>query len=218
MIDSFTRAWGRDDIPDLSLADKIRLAALGKGRLRKRVLETMRRLEKCSRRLGALLSRFESMEMNVKARMKEAYLNGNEVLAKALANEAANIEQAVENISLLKILFEQMVMRFNIILTVGDVTSQLGPLRKLLRVAAPMVARVMPKLTDELVNVKETLEMLAEETDMSAHQAVPVQLTSRRAADIYEALSLTVEQDEALGLPEASGRRVRGRGKVGGGL
>jgi len=218
MIDSFTRAWGRDDIPDLSLADKIRLAALGKGRLRKRVLETMRRLEKCSRRLGAVLSRFESMEMNVKARMKEAYLNGNEVLAKALANEAANIEQAVENISLLKILFEQMVMRFNIILTVGDVTSQLGPLRKLLGVAAPMVAKVMPKLTEELVGVKETLEMLAGETDMSVHQAVPVQLTSKRAADIYEALSLTVERDEALGLPEASGRGIRGRRKVGGGL
>lgn len=204
MAGSFASAWGLTDerLPKLSLKDRLKLLIRGKAKLRQKVVEAVRTLERDIRHLNATLGRYESMRRSLEIELKKAVRGGEEDRAKALANSLAAVLQYRKLVFTMKLCFELMAARLKIVLEVGDAMNQIGPLLKMLKVVAPLVANFMPTLGESIEQVQDTLVELVQEMDLTFTSVTPMELESPEAANLLEAVKMSVEQEADLELPE----------------
>ncbi|GEM_PF-3392126 len=198
----FAKMWDAGTPVKPSLADRIKLLVRGNAQLRKKLVETIRMLERDVRRLNATLSTYEGMQKSLENDIRAALREGQEDRARALANALAAVGRYKRVVHLMKLCFELIAARLKAVLVVGDVVSHLGPLFKMLKIVGPMVSKFMPGLESSLYQVEEVLDGLMSETDMVFEAAVPVALESKEARDILEAAKLSVEHEADLGLPD----------------
>ena len=213
MPKSFSDIWGRRSSPRLSLKDSLKIAIRGKLGLRKKVLEVIVALKKCTRFLNSKIASFRSMTARALNEAKRAYLEGDEERAKMFLNEAALVKRTERLMCFLKMCLEIMVNRLEMTVAVGDVLSNVKPVLKLMKVMGPLVSAALPELQDHMIFVQDVLEQICSEAEINITSTVPVELENKEAMDLYEALKLSVEKEAELGLPElpmrGTSRKVR---------
>lgn len=219
MAGSFAGMWGKQDIGrGPRLRDKLRMLVRG-GRVREKLVKARRRFEKDARYLEIELSKFRAMEKDLMARLRRTVEEGDKVMANVLSNEVANLRKVIGTVDKIRAAFRQIALRLGLIVDFGDAVSEFEQLAKLIRMAAPLVAKVAPQFLDDVREVNDVLDEIMRETEMDADDIVPVQPVSEDAQKVLEAVELAVKHDEELGLPEgpSGGMAARAR-RVGGGF
>jgi len=218
---SFARAWGRAGLPKPGLGERLKVLLKRNPQLRLKVMRTIRALEKDIRRLNAALAKFEAMEKEYEAKAKEALRAGRENLAKALANSIATIRDYTKIILFMKICFEGICARLKLVFEMGNIMVDLTPLRDIVKIVGPVVAKFMPQVEGSLGMVRDVLDTLVSEMEDISNTITPVELQNEDASKILEALSISIEREADQVLPDievelqdAVGHRekIRGRG------
>ena len=222
MAGSFADAWGGDPVISPSLSERIRMAIRGTGHLRRKMVATIRLLERDVKRLNSTISRFDAMELSLTGQAKTALLEGDNERAWALSNEIANVRMLKKLLTTLSLYFEQMASRLRMILTIGDAARHFGPLLKTLRAASPIVAKVMPQLGGTLSRVSDVLEDIVNITRDVFDSVGPMGFQNEEAERILRALKLSVEHEADMDLPDVEEgleelRPQRARRRIGGG-
>ena len=202
MPSSFVRAWGSGGLPKPGLADRLRMLINRNPQLRLKIVQAIRVLERDVRRLNATLERFENMEKRYEEEAKDAARAGKEDVLKALANSIAAIRNYKRVVMFMKICFELICAKLRIVLETGDVVAAVSPVSKIIKVVGPVVAKVMPQLEGSITMVRDVLDTLTNNIDFVTESVVPIELESKEARDIFEAIKLAVEQEADLALPE----------------
>ncbi|HDJ26499.1 MAG TPA: hypothetical protein ENF34_04215 [Candidatus Bathyarchaeota archaeon] len=171
-------------------------------RLRLKVTRAIRALEKDIRRLNATLARFEAMEKEYEEKAKKAAVAGRESMVKALANSIATIREHIKVVMFMKMCFESICARLKMIFELGNVMSDITPLRNIVKLVGPVVAKFMLQLEQSIDLVSETLDVLVDEMEGISSAVTPVELESEEAAKILEAINLSVGREAERALPE----------------
>lgn len=211
MPKSFSDIWGEEGSPKLSLKDSLRLTIRGKVELRKKVIDTIVALKRCIRVLDARLNSFKAMVEKAYAEASRAYAEGDEERTKMLLNEAAMVKKTWRLMSFFGTCLRIMVSRLETIVTVGDVVSQARPVLRVVRVLSPIVSRALPELRRDLELVQNMLEQVCGEAEANITPLAPVEIESKEAMDMYEAIKLSSEKEAELSFPELPTQKRHGK-------
>ncbi len=206
---SFADIWGGKSSLKLGLKDRVKLAVRGKANLKKKISEALVNLRQCVRKLTAKIGEFNALRKAAMEEAKKAFAEGDEERAKMFTNEAVFVGRLGRTLSYLKFCLELIMNRLAMALMIGDALATVEPLKRLIRIVAPLINSVMPSMGRDMSFLQEALEQLEEITNMTAGPMVPTELTSKEAADLYEAIKLSAEKDLELALPDLLNGQAR---------
>ncbi|ABU81285.1 hypothetical protein [Ignicoccus hospitalis] len=131
--------------------------------LRVKVVEALRKTHRTRRRLEAYLYKAKAKERELMEKLVEAQKNGDELRAKVYASEVAKLRKFVESIAALDVKLEHTELKLQSVLMLGDAGAALKPVVNEIKALAAPVRRLLPEIEEEMNDLIETVDELAEE-------------------------------------------------------
>ncbi len=139
-------------------------------------------------RLEVFLERLRERDRALFERVVDALTQGDEVRATMYANEIAEIRKMVKQLTITQVALEQVALRLDTVLTMGDIMSGLIPVVGVVRELRQIIKGIMPEMSLELSEVEEGLRDVV----ISAGEALGMP-----AGDIYASPEARRILDEA---------------------
>ncbi|MEL9940701.1 MAG: Snf7 family protein [Ignisphaera sp.] len=144
-------------------------------------------------RLEVFIERLRERDRTLFERVVDALTQGDEVRAAMYANEIAEIRKMVKQLTITQVALEQVALRLDTVITMGDVMSGLIPVVGVIRELRGIIKGIMPEMSLELSEVEEGLRDVV----ISAGEALGLP-----AGDIYTTPEARKILDEARVIAE----------------
>ncbi len=154
-------------------------------------------------RLEVFIERLRERDRMLFERVVDAITQGDETRAVMYANEIAEIRKLVKQLTVTQVALEQVALRIETVLTMGDVMSGLAPVVGVIKELKNMLRGVMPEMSLELSEVEEGLRDVVLATGEALGVGVgPDIYASPEARKILEEARIVAEQRMKEKFPE----------------
>ena len=153
-------------------------------------------------RLEVFIERLRERDRTLFEKVVDALTQGDEVRAAMYANEIAEIRKMVKQLTITQVALEQVALRLDTVLTMGDIMSGLIPVVGVIKELRGIIKGIMPEISLELSEVEEGLRDVV----ISAGEALGMPTgeiyTTPEARKILEEAKVIAEQRMKEKFPE----------------
>jgi len=153
-------------------------------------------------RLDVFIERLRERDRTLFERVVDALTQGDEVRATMYANEIAEIRKMVKQLTITQVALEQVALRLDTVLTMGDIMSGLIPVVGVVKELRQIIKGIMPEMSLELSEIEEGLRDVV----ISAGEALGMPTgdiyASPEARKILEEAKIVAEQRMKEKFPE----------------
>ncbi len=153
-------------------------------------------------RLEVFIERLRERDRALFEKVVDALTQGDETRAIMYANEIAEIRKLVKQLTVTQVALEQVALRIETVLTVGDVMSGLSPVLGVIKELRTMLRGIMPEISLELSEVEEGLRDVVISTGEALGITTTDVVTSPEAKKILEEAKIVAEQRMKEKFPE----------------
>lgn len=108
-------------------------------------------------RLEVFIERLRERDRVLFERVVDALTQGDEIRATMYANEIAEIRKMVKQLTITQVALEQVALRLDTVITMGDIMSGLIPVVGVVKELRQIIKGIMPEMSLELSEVEEGL-------------------------------------------------------------
>jgi division protein CdvB (Snf7/Vps24/ESCRT-III family) len=153
-------------------------------------------------RLEVFIERLRERDRILFERVVDALTQGDEIRAAMYANEIAEIRKMVKQLTITQVALEQVTLRLDTVITMGDVMAGLIPVVGVIKELKSVVKGIMPEMSLELSEIEEGLRDVV----ISAGEALGMPTgdiyTTPEARKILEEAKVVAEQRMKEKFPE----------------
>jgi division protein CdvB (Snf7/Vps24/ESCRT-III family) len=145
---SFSGNWVKDDRQDMS--ERLKESLGPQQPLKPRIEFAKNKIQAQNQKLEAILDKLRGKEKSLFNRIVSALQKHDTQTGKMVSNELAQIRKTIKTISQLKMALEQVQMRLETTIDIGDVMVAIGPAMGALTRVRSALSGVMPEVDREL--------------------------------------------------------------------
>jgi len=153
-------------------------------------------------RLEVFIERLRERDRTLFERVVDALTQGDEIRAAMYANEIAEIRKMVKQLTITQVALEQVTLRLDTVITMGDVMAGLIPVVGVIKELKSVIKGIMPEMSLELSEIEEGLRDVV----ISAGEALGMPTgdiyTTPEARKILEEAKVVAEQRMKEKFPE----------------
>ncbi|MEM2203263.1 MAG: Snf7 family protein [Sulfolobales archaeon] len=154
-------------------------------------------------RIGIQLERMKERDRVLFERVVDALISKDTTRATMLANEIAEIRKAVKQLTVVQIALEQISMRIETVVLMGEAFVQLAPVIGVVRELRGLVRGIMPEFSYEMIELEENLrEVVTESGEGLSVGFTEATYSSPEARKILEEARIVAEQRMKESFPE----------------
>ncbi|MEM0044211.1 MAG: Snf7 family protein [Sulfolobales archaeon] len=178
-----------------SIGEKFRKAFSKKEPVKYRLLMSNYKIKALASRIEVQLERLKERDRALFERVVEAIISKDNARATMLANEIAEIRKAAKQLAMVQVALEQISMRIETVVLLGDTFASLAPVLGVVRDLRGLVRGLMPEFSYEMLELEESLREVVLETGegLSAPYAETA-YASPEARKILEEARIVAEQ------------------------
>jgi len=140
-----------------TVAEKIRDVFKRKEPIKHKLVVANYKIRAMVNRLEVFIERLRERDRALFEKVVDALTRGDETRAVMYANEIAEVRKLVRQLTITEVALEQVALRIETVLTMGDVMAGLGPVVGVIKELKQMLRGVMPEISLELSEVEEGL-------------------------------------------------------------
>lgn len=197
-LSGFEKRWAGGP----SVGEKIKDAFKRKEPIKQKLVMADYRIRAMVSRLEVFIERLRERDRALFERVVDALTQGDEVRASMYANEIAEIRKLVKQLTITQVALEQVTLRLDTVLTMGDIMSGLVPVLGVIKELKNVIKGIMPEISLELSEVEESLRDVV----ISAGEALGTPTgeiyTTPEARKILEEAKVIAEQRMKEKFPE----------------
>ncbi|AEM39338.1 hypothetical protein Pyrfu_1480 [Pyrolobus fumarii 1A] len=198
-IDKFVKAWNPE--PKKSFRQRIR-DVVNREPIRYKLMVVNYKIKAMVTRLEAHIARLRERDAMLFERVVEALQQGDKQRAAVYATEVAEIRKAIKQLMIVKLALEQVSLRLETVMTLGDTMAAIAPLAGIIHELKAYVRGVMPMLSLELMDLEETLNSIVVESGEFISMTSVSAAASGEARKILQEAALLAEQKLREQFPE----------------
>ncbi len=186
-----------------SISSKIKKTFGKKEPIKYKLLMSNYRIKNMVSRIDVQLERLRERDKSLFERVVEAIISRDHTRAQMLANEIAEIRKAVKQLTVIQIAMEQISMRIETVLLLGDTFANLAPVLGVIKELKSLVKGVLPEFSYEMIELEENLREVAMETGEGLSvTSTYTSYSSPEARKILEEAQIIAEQKMRENFPE----------------
>ncbi|MCI4438210.1 MAG: hypothetical protein JHC33_15495 [Ignisphaera sp.] len=197
-LSGFEKRWAGGP----SVGEKIKDAFKKKEPIKQKLVMADYRIRAMVSRLEVFIERLRERDRALFERVVDALTQGDEVRASMYANEIAEIRKLVKQLTITQVALEQVALRLDTVLTMGDIMGGLVPVLGVIKELKNVIKGIMPEISLELSEVEESLRDVV----ISAGEALGTPTgeiyTTPEARKILEEAKVIAEQRMKEKFPE----------------
>ncbi len=191
-VTEFVKNWQGKNEP--TLGEKIKNVFKPQQPLKYRLIMANYKLRTTINRLDVYISKLQERDRTLFERVVEAQMNKDTARATMYANEIAEIRKITKQMLMTQIALEQVQLRLETVMEIGDVVTGLIPVLGVIRELKNVIKGVMPEMSLELSELEEDLqEVVLEAGEFTGAGLEPV-ASSPEARKILEEAQIIAEQ------------------------
>ncbi len=186
-----------------TVGEKLRDIFTKKAPIKQRLVVANYKIRAMVSRLEVFIERLRERDRMLFERVVDALTQGDETRAVMYANEIAEIRKLVKQLTVTQVALEQVALRIETVLTMGDVMSGLAPVVGVIKELRNMLRGIMPEISLELSEVEEGLRDVVLTTGEALGMPVGADIyASPEARKILEEAKIVAEQRMKEKFPE----------------
>ena len=186
-----------------TVGEKLRDIFTKKTPIKQRLVIANYKIRAMVSRLEVFIERLRERDRMLFERVVDAITQGDETRAVMYANEIAEIRKLVKQLTITQVALEQVALRIETVLTMGDVMSGLAPVVGVIKELKNMLRGIMPEISLELSEVEEGLRDVVLTTGEALGMPVGADIyASPEARKILEEAKIVAEQRMKEKFPE----------------
>ncbi|NPA96186.1 MAG: hypothetical protein GXO32_01125 [Crenarchaeota archaeon] len=186
-----------------TVGEKLRDIFTKKAPIKQRLVIANYKIRAMVSRLEVFIERLRERDRMLFERVVDAITQGDETRAVMYANEIAEIRKLVKQLTVTQVALEQVALRIETVLTMGDVMSGLAPVVGVIKELRNMLRGIMPEISLELSDVEEGLRDVVLTTGEALGMPVGADIyASPEARKILEEAKIVAEQRMKEKFPE----------------
>ena len=197
-LSDFEKRWAGGP----SVGEKIKDVFKKKEPIKQKLVMADYKIRAMVSRLEVFIERLRERDRALFERVVDALTQGDEVRAAMYANEIAEIRKLVKQLTITQVALEQVALRLDTVLTMGDIMSGLVPVLGVIKELRNVIKGIMPEISLELSEVEESLRDVV----ISAGEALGTPAgeiyTTPEARKILEEAKVIAEQRMKEKFPE----------------
>lgn len=197
-LSDFEKRWAGGP----SVGEKIKDVFKKKEPIKQKLVMADYKIRAMVSRLEVFIERLRERDRALFERVVDALTQGDEVRAAMYANEIAEIRKLVKQLTVTQVALEQVALRLDTVLTMGDIMSGLVPVLGVIKELRNVIKGIMPEISLELSEVEESLRDVV----ISAGEALGMPTgeiyTTPEARKILEEAKVIAEQRMKEKFPE----------------
>ncbi|MCQ4366385.1 MAG: Snf7 family protein, partial [Sulfolobales archaeon] len=162
--------------------------------LRHRIIMANYKLRTMINKLEAYINKLQERDRALFERVVEAQMNKDVARATMYANEIAEIRKITKQMMVTQIALEQVQLRLETVMTIGDVVTDLVPVIGVVRELKNSIKTLMPEMSFELSEIEESLQEVIHEVGEFMPGGAEVVAASPEAKKILEEAQVIAEQ------------------------
>ena len=191
-VTEFVKNWQGKNEP--TIGEKLKGAFKPQQPLKYRLIMANYKLRSTISRLDVYISKLQERDRVLFERVVEAQMNKDTARATMYANEIAEIRKVTKQMLMTQIALEQVQLRLETVMEIGDVVTGLIPVLGVIRELKTAIKGVMPEMSLELTELEEDLnEVVIEAGEFTGAGLEPV-ASSPEARKILEEAQVIAEQ------------------------
>lgn len=186
-----------------SVGEKIKKAFAKREPIKYKLLMANYKIKGLVSRIGIQLERMKERDRVLFERVVDALISKDTTRATMLANEIAEIRKAVKQLTVVQIALEQISMRIETVVLMGEAFVQLAPVIGVVRELRGLVRGIMPEFSYEMIELEENLrEVVTESGEGLSVGFTEATYSSPEARKILEEARIVAEQRMKESFPE----------------
>lgn len=178
-----------------SIGEKVKRAFAKREPIKYRLLMANYRIKALASRIDVQLERLKERDRALFERVVDAIIAKDNARATMLANEIAEIRKAAKQLAMVQVALEQISMRIETVVLLGDTFASLAPVLGVVRELRGMVRGLMPEFSYEMLELEESLrEVVLETGEGLAAPYTEATYASPEARKILEEARIVAEQ------------------------
>ncbi|MCG2887793.1 MAG: Snf7 family protein [Sulfolobales archaeon] len=191
-VSEFITNWQGKNEP--TLAEKIKTTFKPSAPLRHRIIMANYKLRTMINKLEAYINKLQERDRALFERVVEAQMNKDVARATMYANEIAEIRKITKQMMVTQIALEQVQLRLETVMTIGDIVTDLVPVIGVVRELKNSIKTLMPEMSFELSEIEESLQEVIHEVGEFMPGGAEVVVASPEAKKILEEAQVIAEQ------------------------
>jgi division protein CdvB (Snf7/Vps24/ESCRT-III family) len=161
------------------------------------------KIKNLASKIGVQLERMKERDRVLFERVVDALISKDTTRATMLANEIAEIRKAVKQLTIVQIALEQISMRIETVVLMGEAFVQLAPVIGVVKELRGLVRGIMPEFSYEMIELEESLREVVTETGEGLGVGITeATYSSPEARKILEEARIVAEQRMKESFPE----------------
>ncbi len=197
-LKDFEKRWGGGP----TIGEKIKEIFARKEPIKQRLVVANYKIRTMVNRLEVFIERLRERDRMLFERVVDALTQGDEARAVMYANEIAEIRKLVKQLTITQVALEQVALRIETVLTMGDVMAGLTPVVGVIKELKNMLRGIMPEISLELTEVEEGLRDVVLTTGEALGIGAGDIYASPEARKILEEARIVAEQRMKEKFPE----------------
>ncbi len=186
-----------------SVGEKLKKAFAKKEPIKYKLLMANYKIKGLVSRIGIQLERMKERDRVLFERVVDALISKDTTRATMLANEITEIRKAVKQLTVVQIALEQISMRIETVVLMGEAFVQLAPVIGVVRELRGLVRGIMPEFSYEMIELEENLrEVVTESGEGLSVGFTEATYSSPEARKILEEARIVAEQRMKESFPE----------------
>ncbi|MEZ0290720.1 MAG: Snf7 family protein [Sulfolobales archaeon] len=178
-----------------SIGEKIKKTFGKKEPIKYKLLMSNYRIRALASRIEVQLERLKERDRMLFERVVEAIIAKDNTRATMLANEIAEIRKAAKQLAMVQVALEQISMRIETVVLLGDTFASLAPVLGVVRDLRGLVRGLMPEFSYEMLELEESLrEVILETGEGLSAPYTEAAYASPEARKILEEARIVAEQ------------------------
>lgn len=197
-LKDFEKRWGGGP----TVGDKIKEVFKKKEPIKHKLVMSNYRVRTMVSRIDVFIERLRERDRELFERVVDALTQGDQIRATMYANEIAEIRKMVKHLTFVQVALEQVALRIETVLTMGDVMSGLVPIIGVVKELRDVIKGIMPELSLELTELEEGLREVVMSTGEMLGISGGEVYASPEARKILEEAKIVAEQRVKEKFPE----------------
>ncbi len=198
-ISDIARRWEGGE----SVGEKFRKTFAKREPIKYKLLMSNYRIKALASKIGVQLERMKERDRVLFERVVDALISKDTTRATMLANEIAEIRKAVKQLTVVQIALEQISMRIETVVLMGEAFVQLAPIVGVVKELRGLVKGIMPEFSYEMIELEESLrEVVTESGEGLGVGFTETTYSSPEARKILEEARIVAEQRMKESFPE----------------
>lgn len=178
-----------------SIGEKLKKTFGRKEPIKYKLLMSNYRIKALASRIDVQIERLKERDRMLFERVVDAIISKDNARATMLANEIAEIRKAARQLAMIQVALEQISMRIETVVLLGDTFANLAPVIGVVRELRGLVRGLMPEFSYEMLELEESLrEVVLESGEALAAPYGESVYASPEAKKILEEAKIVAEQ------------------------